>query len=444
MIDDFVAGYRAGQTPNPCVRCNEKLKFGPLLAFADAVGATALATGHYARLAAADDGGVVLGRARDRGKDQSYFLFGVRPELLSRVWFPLGDMSKDDVRRAGAAGRAAQRRQARLPADLLHPRRRSRRVRRRARWRRRAGRDRRRHDGRRHRPSRRHARVHDRPAPRCPRWRGRAAVRVADRRRDGRGSRRPARSSRPRSPARRRRALAGPASARAGRCDARCRSATTPSPRPPGSNPNRMAPRWSASTNPPSASRPARPPSSTTATTASSAAAGSSSALRSASAPRFASASVPFRRPSRSFESPSEGLSGRRAPSSIGPRRWYSTASGATEPSLSRSATRGTPTCWLLSRAERSVARIANGSERSPKLTRRMESGHGAASRILDDRAGDQLGRDGEQWIVEAATDRASTSRSLAPGRTIDIARALTRGADATGKTMTRSHAREG
>jgi tRNA-specific 2-thiouridylase len=95
VIDDFVAGYRAGQTPNPCVRCNEKLKFGPLLAFADAVGATALATGHYARLAATADGGVVLGRARDRGKDQSYFLFGVRPELLSRVWFPLGEMNKD-------------------------------------------------------------------------------------------------------------------------------------------------------------------------------------------------------------------------------------------------------------------------------------------------------------------------------------------------------------
>jgi tRNA-specific 2-thiouridylase len=98
VIDDFVAGYRAGRTPNPCVRCNEKLKFGPLLAFADAVGAVALATGHYARLAPAPDGGVALGRARDRGKDQSYFLFGVRPELLARVWFPLGEMSKDDVR----------------------------------------------------------------------------------------------------------------------------------------------------------------------------------------------------------------------------------------------------------------------------------------------------------------------------------------------------------
>ena len=107
VIDDFVAGYRAGRTPNPCVRCNERLKFGPLLAFADAVGAAALATGHYARIAPAPDGGVALGRARDRGKDQSYFLFGVRPELLSRVWFPLGDMTKEDVR--------ALARRARLP-----------------------------------------------------------------------------------------------------------------------------------------------------------------------------------------------------------------------------------------------------------------------------------------------------------------------------------------
>jgi tRNA (5-methylaminomethyl-2-thiouridylate)-methyltransferase len=97
VIDDFVAGYAAGRTPNPCVRCNERLKFGPLLAFAEAVGADALATGHYARLEAGPDG-VALGRARDRGKDQSYFLFGVRPELLARVWFPLGEMAKEEVR----------------------------------------------------------------------------------------------------------------------------------------------------------------------------------------------------------------------------------------------------------------------------------------------------------------------------------------------------------
>jgi tRNA (5-methylaminomethyl-2-thiouridylate)-methyltransferase len=98
VIDDFVAEYRAGRTPNPCVRCNERIKFGPLLAFVDAVGAGALATGHYARLEADGSGGVALGRARDADKDQSYFLFGVRPEVLARVRFPLGDMTKDEVR----------------------------------------------------------------------------------------------------------------------------------------------------------------------------------------------------------------------------------------------------------------------------------------------------------------------------------------------------------
>ena len=97
VIDDFVAEHRAGRTPNPCVRCNEKIKFGPLLAFADAVGATALATGHYGRLIAGPDG-PALARARDAAKDQSYFLFGVRSEVLARVWFPLGELTKDQVR----------------------------------------------------------------------------------------------------------------------------------------------------------------------------------------------------------------------------------------------------------------------------------------------------------------------------------------------------------
>ncbi len=104
VIDDFVAEHRAGRTPNPCVRCNEKIKFGPLLAFADAVGATVLATGHYARLIPGPQEGspapaaLSLARARDAGKDQSYFLFGVRPEVLARVWFPLGDLTKEEVR----------------------------------------------------------------------------------------------------------------------------------------------------------------------------------------------------------------------------------------------------------------------------------------------------------------------------------------------------------
>jgi tRNA (5-methylaminomethyl-2-thiouridylate)-methyltransferase len=99
VIDEFVSEHRAGRTPNPCVRCNEKLKFGPLLAFADAVGATALATGHYARLRDAD-GAPTLERAVDAQKDQSYFLFGVRPEVLARVRFPLGGFTKDQVRAA--------------------------------------------------------------------------------------------------------------------------------------------------------------------------------------------------------------------------------------------------------------------------------------------------------------------------------------------------------
>ncbi len=99
VIDDFVAEHRAGRTPNPCVRCNESLKFGPLLRFARAVGAGALATGHYARVETTADG-VSLRRAVDREKDQAYFLFAVRPDWLAHVRFPLGTMRKEEVRAA--------------------------------------------------------------------------------------------------------------------------------------------------------------------------------------------------------------------------------------------------------------------------------------------------------------------------------------------------------
>ena len=97
VIADFVAEHRAGRTPNPCVRCNEKLKFGPLVRFARAVGAARLATGHYARLEAGPEG-PRLRRARDPDKDQSYFLFGVSPAILAHVEFPLGGHTKDEVR----------------------------------------------------------------------------------------------------------------------------------------------------------------------------------------------------------------------------------------------------------------------------------------------------------------------------------------------------------
>ena len=93
VIDDFAREYAAGRTPNPCVRCNEHVKFAPLLARARALGAEALATGHYAR----SEGGA-LRRGVDRAKDQSYFLFAMGREALARVWFPLGTWHKEQVR----------------------------------------------------------------------------------------------------------------------------------------------------------------------------------------------------------------------------------------------------------------------------------------------------------------------------------------------------------
>lgn len=102
VIDDFVRAYATGRTPNPCVRCNEHVKFGPLLARAQALGAAALATGHYAR---SEDGG--LWRAVDDSKDQSYFLFAMGLPALAGVRFPLGTWHKDQVRaKARALGLA--------------------------------------------------------------------------------------------------------------------------------------------------------------------------------------------------------------------------------------------------------------------------------------------------------------------------------------------------
>jgi len=93
LIDHFAAEYRAGRTPNPCVLCNQHLKFGHLLAFAGSIGASAVATGHYARIR---DGRLHV--ARDRAKDQTYYLFGLARDALPRVLFPLGDLVKDEVR----------------------------------------------------------------------------------------------------------------------------------------------------------------------------------------------------------------------------------------------------------------------------------------------------------------------------------------------------------
>jgi tRNA-specific 2-thiouridylase len=93
VVDDFVAEYARGRTPNPCARCNQHIKFTPLLRRARALGARALATGHYARL----DGGQ-LRRARDADKDQSYFLFAMPRGAAGFVRFPLGELTKPEVR----------------------------------------------------------------------------------------------------------------------------------------------------------------------------------------------------------------------------------------------------------------------------------------------------------------------------------------------------------
>jgi tRNA-specific 2-thiouridylase len=98
VVEDFVAEYSAGRTPNPCLRCNEKIKFSAVLDRAVALGFDAVATGHYARLATGDDGAIELHRAVDRAKDQSYVLGVLTQAQLSRAFFPLGDSTKGQVR----------------------------------------------------------------------------------------------------------------------------------------------------------------------------------------------------------------------------------------------------------------------------------------------------------------------------------------------------------
>jgi tRNA-specific 2-thiouridylase len=100
IIDYFVDEYTAGRTPNPCVMCNNWLKFGKLCDYADQVGAKFVATGHYARLDRSDpaDEYPVLRRGVDPGKDQSYVLFGIDRAVLSRILLPIGGHCKDEIR----------------------------------------------------------------------------------------------------------------------------------------------------------------------------------------------------------------------------------------------------------------------------------------------------------------------------------------------------------
>jgi tRNA-specific 2-thiouridylase len=102
----FLAEYSAGRTPNPDVLCNSEIKFRCFLDYARTLGAEHIATGHYARTQASDEG-VQLLKARDRGKDQSYFLHRLTQEQLASAWFPIGALLKSEVREIA--------RQARLP-----------------------------------------------------------------------------------------------------------------------------------------------------------------------------------------------------------------------------------------------------------------------------------------------------------------------------------------
>ena len=189
VIDPFVADYAAGRTPSPCVRCNTFIKFDAFVERARRLGASRIATGHYARIVDGPEG-LELHRAADEQKDQSYFLFELDQSQLAAACFPLGDMTKtqvrDEARRQGLVvaekgesmeicfvdGAIEPFLEARLARD-----RRQRRERR-ARERQRRG------SGRSLRPPARHRRpllpLHRRAAPRARRRRRRSSLRARD------------------------------------------------------------------------------------------------------------------------------------------------------------------------------------------------------------------------------------------------------------------------
>jgi tRNA-uridine 2-sulfurtransferase len=98
VVGDYVAEHEAGRTPNPCVRCNERIKFGAFLERAEARGVDFVATGHYVRTSRAPDGRWRLLRGRDRSKDQSYVLAGLTQGQLARSLFPIGEQTKPETR----------------------------------------------------------------------------------------------------------------------------------------------------------------------------------------------------------------------------------------------------------------------------------------------------------------------------------------------------------
>ena len=103
VVEPFIAGYAAGETPNPCVGCNGHVRLDAMLELADRLGCATLATGHYARTAEPDDArGPLLRAAVDSAKDQTYMLAALRPQSLARMRFPLGELRKPEVRELAA------------------------------------------------------------------------------------------------------------------------------------------------------------------------------------------------------------------------------------------------------------------------------------------------------------------------------------------------------
>lgn len=105
VVAPFVEAYLAGETPSPCTACNRGVKLGELFALADRLGASHVATGHYARLGRTDDGRPFLREGVDKNKDQSYFLFATPEDQLARLVFPLGESTKPEVRAEAVARR---------------------------------------------------------------------------------------------------------------------------------------------------------------------------------------------------------------------------------------------------------------------------------------------------------------------------------------------------
>ena len=98
VIDPFIQTYAAGQTPNPCVECNRFIKFDELWRKADEIGCDMVATGHYSRIIKRKNGIYELREAKDKNKDQSYFLYMLNQEKLKKIKFPLGNFTKDQIR----------------------------------------------------------------------------------------------------------------------------------------------------------------------------------------------------------------------------------------------------------------------------------------------------------------------------------------------------------